>query len=363
MTRKFNFSAGPAALPEEVLQQVAAEMLDWRGNGLSVMEMSHRSPEFGVIMRTAQQDLRDLLAIPSNYRILFMQGGAIAQNAIVPLNLVGRKKKPATIDFVHTGHWSGRSVADARKYGNVNVAATSQSTNFTTIPPRQTWKLSPDAAYVHVCTNETVHGVEFHFTPEVGTVPLVADMSSHILSRTIDVTKYGVIFAGAQKNMGIAGLTVVVVRDDLVGHALPCCPSAFDWKNVADNDSMFNTPPTFAIYLAGLVFQWLKRQGGVAAIEQRNIAKAALLYDVLDSTDFYRCPVARDCRSRMNVPFFLRDESLEDAFLNGAAERGLVQLRGHRSIGGMRASIYNAMPTEGVQALVEYLREFETRYG
>lgn len=359
MTRVFNFSAGPAVLPQEVLQQAAAEMLDWQGSGLSVMEMSHRGPEFMAIIEAAQRDLRELLAIPANYRILFMQGGAVAQNSIIPLNLLGRCAQPASIDFIHTGHWSGRSIADAGRYAKVNVAASSQATNFTTIPTMESWALSKDAAYVHVCTNETVHGVEFHFTPDTGAVPLVADMSSHILSRPVDISRYGVIFAGAQKNMGIAGLTVVIVREDLIGHALPCCPSAFDWRNVADNGSMFNTPPTFAIYMAGLVFQWLKRQGGVAAIEQRNIEKAALLYGYLDATDFYRNPVASDCRSRMNVPFFLRDETLNEAFLAGANARGLLQLRGHRATGGMRASIYNALPLEGVQALVEYLRDFE----
>ncbi|MBS1170631.1 MAG: serC [Burkholderiaceae bacterium] len=361
MTRAFNFSAGPAALPEEVLQQVAAEMLDWRGSGMSVMEMSHRGSQFMSIMQAAQQDLRELLAVPSNYRILFMQGGAIAQNAIVPMNLLGRSSHTAAIDFIHTGHWSGRSMVDARKYAPVNIAASSQDTGFACIPTQTSWKLSQDAAYVHVCTNETVHGVEFHFTPDVGEVPLVADMSSHILSREIDVSKYGVIFAGAQKNMGIAGLTVVIVREDLIGHTLPFCPSAFDWKIVADHDSMFNTPPTFAIYMAGLVFQWLKRQGGVAAVERRNVEKAALLYDCLDASDFYRNPVDKDCRSRMNVPFFLQQPSLNEAFLAGAQERGLLQLRGHRLLGGMRASIYNAMSIEGVQALVDYLREFERR--
>lgn len=359
MTRPFNFSAGPAALPEEVLQQAAAEMLDWQGSGMSVMEMSHRRAEFQSILHAAQCDLRELLAMPDNYRILFMQGGAAAQNAIIPLNLVNRTSKPATIDFIHTGYWSGRSLEEARKYGTVNVAASSQAAQFTAIPERGSWQLSSDAAYVHLCSNETVHGVEFPSDPDGAGVPLVADMSSNILSRVIDVSKYGVIFGGAQKNLGIAGLTFVIVRDDLIGHALPSCPSAFDWKNVAEQDSLFNTPPAYAIYLARLVLQWLKKQGGVTTIEQRNIAKAALLYDYLDSTDFYRNPVARECRSRMNVPFFLHDEALNDAFLVGAQERGLMQLRGHRLLGGMRASIYNAMPVAGVQALVEYLRDFE----
>jgi len=359
MTRIFNFSAGPAALPAEVLRQAANEMLDWQGSGMSVMEMSHRSAEFLSILASAQSDLRELLAIPHNYRILFMQGGAVAQNAIIPMNLLGRAAQPATIDFIHTGYWSGRSLEEARKYGGVNVAATSQASKFSSIPTRESWNLSKNAAYVHVCSNETVHGIEFQLDPDISEVPLVADMSSNILSRVIDVSTYGVIFGGAQKNMGIAGLTFVIVREDLTGHALPFCPSAFNWKNVAENNSMFNTPPTYAIYMAGLVLQWLKQQGGVAAIEQRNITKAALLYDYLDSTDFYSNPVEKICRSRMNVPFFLQDETLNAAFLAGASERGLVQLRGHRVLGGMRASIYNAMPIEGVQSLIEYMRDFE----
>ncbi len=363
MTRAYNFAPGPAVLPEEVLQQAAAEMLDWHGSGMSVMEMSHRGKEFISIYEAAERDLRALLAVPSNYRVLFLQGGGIGENAIVPMNLLGRKSQPATADFIHTGSWSGKSIKEAKKYGNVNVAASSEAAKFAYIPPRDSWKLSKDAAYVHVCTNETIDGVEFQYTPDVGDVPLVADMSSHILSREIDVSKYGVIYGGAQKNIGPAGVTLVIVREDLIGHALSICPSAFDWKLAAENHSMYNTPPTYAIYIAGLVFQWLKRQGGVAAMEQRNIAKAALLYDYLDSTDFYSNHIAKDCRSRMNVPFFLRDESLNDAFLAGAKDRNLLQLKGHKSVGGMRASIYNAMPMEGVQALVDYLKEFEKKHG
>jgi phosphoserine aminotransferase len=363
MTRVYNFSAGPAVLPQEVLQQAADEMLDWHGSGMSVMEMSHRGKEFISIYEAAERDLRELLSIPSNYRILFLQGGGIGENAIVPMNLLGRKSQPAVADFVHTGSWSGKSIKEAKKYCNVNVAATSESAKFAFIPPRDAWKLSKDAAYVHICTNETIDGVEFQYTPDVGDVPLVADMSSHILSRVVDVSKYGVIFGGAQKNIGPAGLTIAIVRDDLIGHALSICPSAFDWKLVAENHSMYNTPPTYGIYIAGLVFQWLKKQGGVPAMEQRNIAKAALLYDYLDSTDFYSNHIAKDCRSRMNVPFYLKDESLNEAFLTGAKERNLLQLKGHKSVGGMRASIYNAMPMEGVQALVDYLKEFEKKHG
>jgi phosphoserine aminotransferase len=363
MTRIYNFAAGPAVLPPEVLQQAAAEMLDWHGSGISVMEMSHRGKEFMSIMDAAENDLRELLAVPANYKILFMQGGAIAENAIVPMNLLGRTAQPATIDFINTGQWSKKSIAEARKYATVNVAASSEESKFTTIPARESWRLTPGAAYVHLCTNETIGGVEYHFVPDVGDVPIVADMSSHILSRSIDVSKYGVIYGGAQKNIGAAGLTVVIVREDLLGYALASCPSAFDWKVVAEHGSMYNTPPTYAIYIAGLVFQWLKRKGGVAAMEQRNIRRASVLYDCLDSTDFYRNPVAENCRSRMNVPFALHDESLNEDFLAGAKERGLLQLKGHKSVGGMRASIYNAMPLEGVQALVEYLKEFEKNNG
>nr|WP_314862312.1 3-phosphoserine/phosphohydroxythreonine transaminase [uncultured Undibacterium sp.] len=362
MNTIYNFSAGPAVLPKEVLQQAASEMLDWHGSGMSVMEMSHRGPEFMSILAQAQADLRELLNVPVNYKILFLQGGGLGENAIVPLNLVGRKTQPATVDFIHTGSWSGKSIKEANKYANVNVAASSESTGFDGVPDPATWNLTKDAAYVHLCTNETIDGVEYHFVPDVvqqtNGVPLVADMSSHILSRVIDVSKYGVIFGGAQKNIGPAGLTLVIVREDLLGSALPICPSAFDWKIVADNDSMYNTPPTYSIYIAGLVFQWLKRQGGVAAMEQKNIAKANLLYDYLDSTDFYVTRVVKEFRSRMNVPFYLKDESLNTTFLAAAKERGLLQLKGHKSVGGMRASIYNAMPIEGVQALVAFMRDF-----
>ena len=359
MTHIYNFSAGPAVLPKEVLEQAAAEMLDWHGSGMSVMEMSHRGPEFISIYQAAVRDLRELLAIPANYQVLFLQGGGLGENAIVPLNLVGRKQQPATIDFVHTGSWSGKSIREAERYARVNVAAAS---DFKSVPPQQSWKLTPDAAYLHICTNETIDGVEYNFVPTVqGETPIVADMSSHILSRQIDVSKYGVIFAGAQKNIGPAGLTLVIVRDDLLGSALPICPSAFNWKTVAEHDSMYNTPPTYGIYIAGLVFAHLKRQGGVAAMEQRNIAKAALLYGALDVDDFYQNRVAKDCRSRMNVPFFLKDETRNEQFLAGAKARGLLQLKGHKSVGGMRASIYNAMPIEGVQALVDYLNEFAGR--
>ena len=360
MTRVFNFSAGPAALPEPVLRQAAAEMLDWHGSGMSVMEMSHRGKEFISIANEAEALLRELLAVPANYKVLFMQGGAIAENAIVPMNLL---RGHASADYIDTGEWSKKSIKEARKYCGVNVAATGKEGNYTAIPPRASWELDPAAAYVHICSNETIGGLEYHFTPDVGNVPLVADMSSDILSRPIDVSKYGLIYAGAQKNIGPSGLTLVIVRDDLIGQALPATPSAFDYKTVADNESMYNTPPTYAMYIAGLVFNWIKAQGGLTAMATHNKAKTGLLYDFLDTTSFYSCPVARDCRSLMNVAFRLKDEALDEEFLKGAKARNMVQLKGHRSVGGMRASIYNAMPIEGVQTLLAYMKEFEAKHG
>jgi phosphoserine aminotransferase len=358
--RIFNFSAGPAVLPEQVLQRAAQEMLDWHDSGMSVMEMSHRGKEFISIADKAQAGLRKLLAIPDNYKVLFLQGGAIAENAFIPMNLLGSR---TSADYVNTGEWSKKSIKEAKRYCTVNVAASAEDKNFTYVPAQETWKLNKDAAYVHVCTNETIGGVEYHWTPQTGDVPLVADMSSHILSRTVDVAGYGVIYGGAQKNIGPAGLTLVIVREDLLGQALPITPSAFNWKEQAENDSMLNTPPTYSIYIAGLVFEWLLEQGGVAAVEQKNIAKAKLLYDYLDQTGFYSNPVAKADRSRMNIPFKLKDESLDDAFLKGAQQNGMAQLKGHRSVGGMRASIYNAMPIEGVQALIGYMKEFERKHG
>jgi phosphoserine aminotransferase len=360
MTRVFNFSAGPAALPEPVLRQAADEMLDWHGSGMSVMEMSHRGKEFIAIHAEAESLLRDLLAVPVNYKVLFMQGGAIGENAIVPMNMLRGK---AAADYVDTGEWSKKSIKEAQKYCTVNVAASAKAGGYTDIPPRDGWKLDPNAAYVHICSNETIGGVEYHWTPEVGAVPLVADMSSNIMSRPVDVSKYGLIYAGAQKNIGPAGLTIVIVRDDLIGQALPITPSAFDYKQQADNDSMLNTPPTYGIYIAGLVFKWIKAQGGLAAMEAHNRAKAALLYDYLDQSKFYSSPVARADRSLMNVPFKLKDEALDAAFLKGAEARHMLQLKGHRSVGGMRASIYNAMPVEGVKTLVAYMKDFEASHG
>jgi phosphoserine aminotransferase len=362
--RPYNFSAGPAAMPEEVLQQAAAEMLDWHGSGMGVMEMSHRGKEFMAIAAQAEADLRELLAVPAHFRILFMQGGGLAENAIVPLNL----SRGGTVDFVVTGSWSQKSAKEARKYAAPAVVASNETDGHTSLPGPSSWKLSKDAQYVHICSNETIHGVEFHELPDLkalgSSVPLVIDFSSHVASRVVDWSRVGLAFGGAQKNLGPAGVTLVVVREDLLGHALSICPTAFDYKTVADNGSMYNTPPTYSIYMAGLTFQWLKRQKegaftGIAAMEERNIAKATLLYNAIDRSALYLNKVSKDCRSRMNVPFFLRDESLNDAFLAGAKERGLLQLKGHKSVGGMRASIYNAMPLAGVQALVDYLHEFE----
>lgn len=359
MGRAFNFSAGPAVMPEAVLQQAAAEMLDWRGSGMSVMEMSHRGKEFISIYEQAEADLRELLAVPSHFKILFMQGGGLAENAIIPLNL----SQGGAIDFVLTGSWSLKSLKEAGKYGQARVAASSQADGFTTLPSPASWQVGADSQYVHICGNETIHGVEFHQLPDLKALgcnaPLVVDFSSHVASRSVDWSRVGLAFGGAQKNLGPAGLTLVIVREDLIGHAQRHCPSAFDYKLVADNQSMYNTPPTYSIYIAGLVFQWLKQQGGISAIEERNTAKAQLLYNFLDSSSLYVNKVAKDCRSRMNIPFFLRDESRNDAFLAGAKAANLLQLKGHKSVGGMRASIYNAMPLEGVQALVAYMREFE----
>ena len=360
MSRVLNFSAGPAVLPEDVLRQAAEEMLDWHGSGMCVMEMSHRGPEFISIAGEAEADLRELLGVPQGYRVLFLQGGATLQFSMVPINLLGGK---AVADYVCTGEWSKKAIKEAKRFCRVNIAASAEDANFTYMPEQEKWQLDPAAAYVHVCTNETIGGVELNWVPETGDVPIVADMSSHILSRPVDVGRYGVIYAGAQKNIGPAGLAIVIVRDDLLGRAPQNAPSMLDYKVHADAQSMSNTPPTYAVYVAGLVFKWLKRQGGVAGIEARNIEKAKLLYDFLDSSSFYRNPVRKSDRSRMNVPFTLADSKLDKAFLDGAAERGMVQLKGHRSVGGMRASIYNAMPVEGVRRLVEYMREFEAKHG
>ena len=374
--RPWNFSAGPSVLPEVVLQQAAAEMLDWHGSGMSVMEMSHRGKHFVQICTEAEDDLRQLLGITDDYAVLFMQGGASAENAIVPMNLLGLNPQHKA-DFVLTGIWSVKSQKECLRYGDAHIAASSgeatqiQGKHFnpwTWVPPVSTWQVRKDASYLHICSNETIGGVETMDWPDTASlgapgVPLVVDASSHFLSRPMDISKTGMMYAGAQKNAGPAGVTVVIVRRDLIGHALPICPSAFNYANVAAERSMFNTPPTYSIYIAGLVFKWVLQQGGVAALEQKNIAKAQALYGYFDQSDFYRVPVETSVRSRMNAPFFLKDESLNDDFLKGAEARGLMQLKGHKSVGGMRASIYNAMPMAGVQALIDYLKDFERKHG
>jgi phosphoserine aminotransferase len=375
MLRPYNFSAGPAAMPQEVLAQAADEMLDWpdasgKRCGMGVMEMSHRGKEFQSIYAQAEADLRELLAVPANYRILFMQGGGLAENAIVPLNISALKADAngrGAADFVITGSWSEKSLTEAGLYCDAKLAASNKPEGFLSIPDASCWQLNANASYVHICSNETIHGVEYHSLPDLKALgskaELVIDFSSHVASRSVDWSRVGLAFGGAQKNLGPAGLTLVVVRDDLLGHALDICPSAFNYQTVAKNESMYNTPPTYAIYMAGLIFQWLKRQGGLAAMEAANVAKAELLYRTIDGSSLFFNKVHKDCRSRMNVPFFLRDESLNDAFLAGAKQAGLLQLKGHKSVGGMRASIYNAMPLAGVQALTAYMQEFERSHG
>jgi phosphoserine aminotransferase len=360
MTRVFNFSAGPAMLPEPVLEQAREEMLDWNGTGMSVMEMSHRGKAFMSIAEAAERDLRALMNIPANYKVLFLQGGASAQFAMVPMNLLRGRKQ---VDYINTGAWSKKAIAEARKFADVNVAATGESDGFNSIPAFETWQLSEDAAYVHYTPNETIGGVEFHWIPETGDVPLVADMSSTILSRPVDVSRFGLIYAGAQKNIGPAGLTIVIVREDLLGETVPGTPTMFDYKIHADNDSMYNTPPTYGWYLAGRVFRWLLDLGGLEAMARINHRKAQKLYDAIDGSDFYSSPVARESRSLMNVPFTLVRPELDGEFLKEAEAMGLTTLKGHRSVGGMRASIYNAMPEAGVSALVDFMADFEQRKG
>jgi len=360
MTRIFNFSAGPAMLPQEVLERAREEMLDWRGTGMSVMEMSHRGKEFMSIAEKATNDLRELMAIPEDYEILFLQGGASSQFAMVPMNLLRGKTKA---DYINTGAWSKKAIAEAKKYCDVNLAATTESDGFTSAPTQGDLKLSGDAAYVHYTPNETIGGVEFNYIPDTGGVPLVADMSSTILSRPIDVTKFGIIYAGAQKNIGPAGLTVVIVRKDLIGQTLDRTPSMFDYQVHAEAGSMANTPPTYSWYLAGLVFEWLKEKGGLAGMAEINKRKSDKLYQAIENSDFYANPVKLENRSWMNVPFTLANAELDKTFLEEAAKQGLVTLKGHRSVGGMRASIYNAMPEAGVDALVEFMADFEKRHG
>lgn len=362
----YNFSAGPAVLPKEVLQRARDEMLDWHGSGMSVMEMSHRGEEFMSIVTKAESDLRELAKIPDHYKILFLQGGASSQFAMVPMNLLQKKKSAS---YVNTGQWSQKAIDEAKRYCKVNIAASSEDAHFTYAPALDKWEIDPDAAYVHYTPNETIGGVEFNWIPDItqvkggkAEIPLVADMSSDILSRPLDVTRFGLIYAGAQKNLGPAGLALVIIREDLLGDPIAGTPTMYHYKTQADHDSMYNTPPTYAIYIMGLVLDWLKQKGGLPAIEKINISKSKLLYDLIDSSDFYHCPVARSDRSRMNIPFTLKNATLDGEFLKQAKTRGLLQLKGHRSVGGMRASIYNAMPYEGVAALVSFMKEFEKRY-
>ncbi|SDY10707.1 phosphoserine aminotransferase apoenzyme [Allochromatium warmingii] len=360
MARVYNFSAGPAMLPEAVLNQARDEMLDWRGSGMCVAEMSHRGKEFMAIAAEAEADVRELLAIPANYKVLFLQGGASLQFAMIPMNLL---RGAESADYLNTGSWSKKAIAEARHYGKVHVAATTEASKFTCAPAQAELNLSADAAYVHYTPNETIEGVEFPYVPEIGDRPLVADMSSTILSRPIDVAKFGLIYAGAQKNIGPAGLTIVIVREDLIGQPIPGTPTMLDYKIHADNESMYNTPPTYAWYLAGLVFKWLKNMGGLAAMAEINARKAQKLYDIIDASSFYSNPVALSDRSWMNVPFTLANAELDELFLKEAKAAGLTTLKGHRSVGGMRASIYNAMPEAGVDALVAFMQDFERRNG
>lgn len=356
MSRIFNFSAGPSMLPEEVLQQAREEMLDWQNTGMSVMEMSHRGKQFLSIADQLGADLKELLNIPDNYKVLFLQGGATAQFAMIPMNILAGNK---TANYVLTGAWSKKAIKEAKKYCNVNVAASSELDNFTSIPDFDTWQVDQQAGYLHYTPNETIHGVEFHQVPEMTDLPLVVDMSSNILSKPLDINEFGLIYAGSQKNMGPAGVTVVIVREDLVGHANPSTPSVFDYAQQSANDSMLNTPATYNWYLVGLVLQWLKKQGGLAAIEQRNIRKSSKLYQFIDESSLYSNPVDKNCRSRMNIPFILKDSTLDSEFLLQAQANGLEALKGHRSVGGMRASIYNAMSEQGVDTLIQFMAEFE----
>jgi phosphoserine aminotransferase len=355
----YNFSPGPAVLPREVLEQARDELLDWQGGGMSVMEVSHRGKAFVACAAEAEADLRELLAIPANYKVLFMQGGATLQFAAIPLNLTA---PDSVVDYVNTGHWSKKAAGEAQRYCTLNMAADAAGSKYCQVPPQADWRLTPGAAYLHYTPNETIGGVEFHYVPD-SPAPLVADMSSTILSRPIDVSRYGLIYAGAQKNIGPAGLCVVIVREDLLGRARSSTPSVLDYRLVADDNSMLNTPPTFAWYFAGLVFKWLKRQGGLKRMGEINQAKAASLYHAIDSSGFYRNPVAPECRSWMNVPFTLAKPELDKTFIAEARAAGLVNLEGHRSVGGMRASLYNALPAEGVAALVEFMRDFARRNG
>jgi phosphoserine aminotransferase len=358
--RAFNFAAGPATLPLEVLEQVRSELMDWRGSGSSVMEVSHRSKAFVEVAAQAEQDLRELLGITANYRVLFVQGGATGQFSAIPMNLASAE---SVVDYLDTGVWSKKALTEARRYCRVNVAADEAASSYCTVPDPESLALTARAAYLHYTPNETIGGVEFPYIPDARGVPLIADMSSTLLSRPFDVSRCALIYAGAQKNIGPAGLCVVIVRDDLLGRARAATPMVWNYQTVAAQDSMLNTPPTFAWYVAGLVFKWLRSNGGLAAIGERNRVKAQLLYATIDGSGFYRNPVAQHCRSWMNVPFTLANAALDQAFLRDAGEAGLTNLEGHRSVGGMRASLYNAMPLAGVVALTAFMKEFERRNG
>ena len=360
MARVFNFNPGPATLPEPVLEQAQREFMEWPGAGMSVMEMSHRGKEFISIAEKTEQTLRELLSIPTEYKVLFLQGGATTQFAAVPMNLLDGR---AGADYVDTGHWSKKAIAEAGRYCAVNVAASSEADGYHRIPPQAEWETRTDAAYLHYTPNETIGGVEFHWVPESSEVPLVADMSSNILSAPVDVSRFGIIYAGAQKNIGISGITLVILREDLLGKAADITPTPLNYAVQVKSDSMINTPPTFAWYMAGLTFEWIKERGGVDAIAQSNKRKAEHLYQTIDGSAFYSNPVEPESRSRMNVPFVLDDPALDPTFLSEAADAGLVGLKGHRAIGGMRASIYNAMSEDGIDALVDFMQNFEQRHG
>ncbi len=358
--RVYNFSAGPAALPGPVLEQARSELLNWEGTGASVVEVSHRSPEFSAIADRAGDDLRKLLKVPENYNILFLQGGATLQFAAVPLNLA---KKESIVDYAITGSWGKKAQAEATRYAHTNIVADGANNQYTCIPDPTTWKVSPDAAYLHYTPNETIHGVEFHFIPEVSDSPLIVDMSSTILSQPVDISRFGLIYAGAQKNIGPAGITIVIVREDLIGRARLETPSVVNYQVMADSGSMSNTPPTFAWYMSGLVFQWLQKQGGLSTMADLNKRKSSKLYTAIDASDFYSNAVDPACRSRMNIPFALADPKLDATFIEGASQAGITNIRGHRSVGGMRASLYNAMPEEGVNVLLSFMADFVARYG
>ena len=360
MTRVFNFSAGPSMLPTAVLELARDEMCDWRSTGMSVMEMSHRSKDYVSIAEQAESTLRALLDVPANYKILFLQGGATGQFAGIPLNLL---REQSSVSYVNTGIWSKKAISEAKKYADVSIAASGEASGFTAIPSRAEWQIDPNAAYLHYTSNETIGGVEFHDIPDAAGLPLVADMSSNILSGPLDVSRFGLIYAGAQKNMGPAGIAVVIVRDDLIGHAAKGTPSVMDYQQQAENGSMLNTPPTYTWYLLGLVLEWVKAQGGLTAMDAHNESKAGKLYAAIDNSDFYSNPVDKACRSRMNVPFRIANTELEKTFLAEAKTAGLFNLEGHRSVGGFRASIYNAMPAAGVDALIGFMAEFERKYG